>query len=203
MRAYVGCCLILAGGLQGCVVHLAPDDSNPVPLKDALAVLDRDLRSTYPARLGAVDTPEGVAAITQVLITARCADDSVDPLQPVITGAISIAVQGSISKAAGATGTVGATPSLALAYTVTHGQQQQITLPMTFVPLRTLPDFYLGQNLANFNGLTDAQKKPFVDKLIFKQQLLTKLIADLPTYDKAKCTDTQKHPVVPYSMPIN
>jgi hypothetical protein len=192
-------CLI-AVATQGCVIHLAPDESDPVPLKYALAVVDRDLRNTSPATLGDVESVDGKAKIVAAIKVARCADDSENPLEPVITGAISVALQGSISKAKGGTGTVSATPSLAYAYTVTKGQQQQVTVPITFVPLKTLPDFYLGQNLANFNGISDKDKKSFVDELLRKRHLLQDLIAKLAAYNKGECSDEEKNPIVPYSL---
>jgi hypothetical protein len=190
-------------GLEACVVHFAPAESNPVPLKDALLVLDRDLRATSPARLGDVEDPKGKLAIIAAMETARCADNSPNPLEPIITGAIAVALQGSITKASGGTGTISTAPSLGYTYTVTGGQQQQVTIPITFVPLRTVPDFYLGQNLANFNGMSDDAKKPYVEALLKKRRLLIDLIIGLPPYDASVCTNDQKNPIVPFNLRID
>jgi hypothetical protein len=85
-------------------------------LRTRLQNLRTHLRNTSPATLGDIDSVDGKAKIVAAIKVARCADDSENPLEPVITGAISVSLQGSISKARGGTGSVSATPSLAYAY---------------------------------------------------------------------------------------
>jgi len=68
---------------------------------------------------------------------------------PVVTGPVSIALQGSVQWQG--TGTASATPSLAFA--VTMGKQQQVTVPITFVSALGLPGFYMGQQLATLANL--------------------------------------------------
>jgi hypothetical protein len=68
-----------------------------------------------------------------------------DPLIPVATGALQLAVQGTFSTQAGAAITVPASVS----FQIQRQAQQQITLPTTLVPLLNVPIFYMGQQLAN------------------------------------------------------
>jgi len=195
----IGLSCVAALSSVGCVVHISPDESNPVPIKVALEVVERDLKDAAPVKLGEIDTLSGKAEITKAIQAAQCSDDSSNPLMPVISAAISLALQGSITKAQGGTATASLTPSLAYQYTVTKGQQQQVTVPVTFVPLSTLPDFYLGQNLANFNGLSDAEKKKYVDQLEPKRKAIADLISGLPAFNASTCEkDPQKRPIVPF-----
>jgi hypothetical protein len=197
--AQLGLASIVVLSMPGCVVHVSPDESNPVPIKVALEVVERDLKDAAPVKLGDIDLAQGKIDIAGAMTTAQCADHSANPLMPVISGPMSLALQGSISKASGGSATVAAAPSLGFQYTVTHGQQQQVTLPVSFVPLRAVPDFYLGQNLANFNGLSDAEKKKYVDQLEPKRKAIADLIANLPPFDDSKCPqDSTKQPIVPF-----
>ena len=123
--------------------------SNPVPLSVALATTERDLRATSPVALSDMGTSrEG--SIVAAIQAAQCIPPrSANPLVPVITGPVSLAMQGSIQTQTGLTGS--ATPSIA--FQVTGGKQQQVTVPITFVSASGLPDFYMGQQLTNLTNL--------------------------------------------------
>lgn len=211
MKIRIACCM---GALlvQGCVPALKPDESTPVGLADALHVLQDQLQGAAPVTLGTIDTNAGKEEFAKAAKQAQCADKIANPLMPVITGAISVALQGSITKASAGTLTASLTPSGAYQYTVTRGQQQQVTVPLTFVPLSGIPNFYLGQNLANLNGLSDDQKKPFISLLMEKRKKLdtevTKAIdaggkLDLSNPDICPPPDQMKSVVVPYSLHLS
>lgn len=124
--------------------------SRTIPLSAALQIVEHDVSSTSPVVLGNIGSVNfNRDDITKAIHQAQCISGTSNPLVPVLSGPISIALQGSIQQAGGVTPTISATPSLALSYTVTQGEQQQVTVPITFVALSGLPNFYMGQNLAN------------------------------------------------------
>jgi hypothetical protein len=181
-----------------------------------LAIVENDLRASHPVTLSDIGNVRK-ELIYQEIFTAQCASRAVDPktgapvagtgvpnpLIPVITGPVSIALQGSIQQAGGLTVTGSATPSGALSYTVTQGQQQQVTVPVTFVSARGLPNFYMGQNLANLTNLSEgADKKHIVAEIIGNRTALSTLVeAAIKAYpgDDSQCPKdvTDVAPVAP------
>jgi hypothetical protein len=167
--------------------------SKPVPLNEALAIVENDLRASAPVALSDLG---GVRKdkISQGIFTAQCASRRTDPqtgavipgsgtpnpLIPVITGPVSIALQGSIQRAGAFTGTASpTTPSLAGSYTLTQSKQQQLTVPITFVSARGLPNFYMGQNLTNLTNLDKgADKDRLVGEILANQRALAKLVEE-------------------------
>jgi hypothetical protein len=122
--------------------------SQPVPIKDAMAIVERDLNDASPVALADVGT--GREDVIKVAIrTAQCVQRTANPFVPVITGPVSLALQGSIQNQGALAGS--ATPSLT--FTITQGKQQQVTVPITFVSALGLPNFYMGQQLANLTNL--------------------------------------------------
>ena len=148
----------------------------------------RDLRATSPVALSDLGTNRE-DSITAAIQAAQCIPPrSPNPLVPVITGPVSLVMQGSIQAQAGVTGS--ATPSIA--FQVTGGKQQQVTVPITFVSARGLPDFYMGQQLTNLSNLdsgsndktTDgakvsAQKTALVAAILDRREALKKLVAQV------------------------
>jgi hypothetical protein len=178
--------LLVALTLTQCGCALFNSLSNPVPLSVALATTERDLRATSPVALSDLGTTRE-ESITAAIQAAQCIPPrSPNPLVPVITGPVSLAMQGSIQAQGGVTGS--ATPSIA--FQVTGGKQQQVTVPITFVSARGLPDFYMGQQLTNLSNLdsgsndktTDgakvsAQKTALVGAILDRREALQKLVA--------------------------
>jgi hypothetical protein len=151
--------------------------SRPVPLNLALATVERDLRDATPVTLSDLGS-ERRDKVYNVIFYAQCANGTPNPLIPVITGPVSLALQGSIQQAGAATGTASMTPSLGLTYTVTQGQQQQLTVPITFISVQGLPNFYMGQNLANLANLDKADKgrDRIVGDILAKQAALSAFV---------------------------
>jgi hypothetical protein len=80
---------------------------------------------------------------------AQCLAGTANPFIPVFTGAFSIALQGSFTDTAGASGTApvwGGT--LSASFSVS--KQQGITVPVTFVTVINVANFYFGQVMAYF-----------------------------------------------------
>jgi hypothetical protein len=154
------------------------DASKTIPLKDALSIVETEVRETYPVALSDIGTASD-DKIRSALLQAQCFDNSPNPFVPVITGAISIGIQGSLQQQGGATvGGIIAAPAASLSYQVTEGKQQSLTIPVTFVSLAGLPNFFMGQNLANLSnlGATDSTRKRLTADIIARAQNLTKLV---------------------------
>lgn len=214
-------CLFLGSGCP-----LPASASKPVALNDALAIVENDLRASGPVELSDISSVRKDSVrkdkISQEIFTAQCASRKVDPktkvpipgtgtpnpLVPVVTGPISMALQGSIQQAPGVTVTGSATPSAALSYTITQAQQQQVTVPITFVSARGLANFYMGQNLANLTNLEKEDKAPFVKQILKNQADLSKIAdATIAAYpeDDATCPNdlTSPAPVPPVFSQLN
>lgn len=162
--------------------------SKPVPIQDALGILEQDLQRSSPVVLADVGTTREDAIVAEIA-SAQCAAKTVNPLVPVVTGPVSLALQGSIQYQA--TGTASATPSVAFA--ITPAKQQQVTIPITFVSAEGLPNFYMGQqltNLANFDrgsdDKTEAGNKVAASKTAAVQTILDKRDKLQTLVDKAK-----------------
>lgn len=186
--------------------------SNPVPLSVALATTERDLRASSPVALSDLGTTrEG--SIVAAIQAAQCIPPrSANPLVPVITGPVSLAMQGSIQAQGGVTGS--ATPSIA--FQVAGGKQQQVTVPITFVSASGLPDFYMGQQLTNLSNLdsggndkttegarVSAGKTALVAAILDRREALKKLVAQVETDFDKTVKDCKPDKYGNYSPPIN
>lgn len=209
-RMFCVCAIPLC--LQGCITF-TPQESKPVALSQALQIVAHDLNAAAPVVLSDLEckdqnghdiTPEECVKRKKPLkdaIKARqCAIQQADPPLPVITGPVSLALQGSIQQVdQGSGGLTFPGGTFGFQVQVTKSQQQQLTVPITFVPASALGNFFLGQNVSNFSGLPDkglqdgADKVTFVKKLIYKAELIQKTareqIKDFPPTD---CPDPNK-----------
>jgi len=178
--------------------------SRPVPLKLALEIVERDLRDATPVTLSDLGS-ERRDKVYDVIFYAQCASQTPNPLIPVVTGPISLALQGSIQQAGALAGTASMTPSLGLTYTVTQGQQQQLTVPITFVSVQGLPNFYMGQNLANLSNLdkSDKGRDKLIQAILDKQAALSAFVtAAMGQYPKVASRCPTQPGYVPPVAPI-
>ena len=77
-----------------------------------------------------------------------------------MTKEFSIALAGTFSVAGGGgVAAIGAVPTESLSFTVTTGQTQTLTVPLTFVTLTSLPNLYLSQNLAYVNAAPEGDQR--------------------------------------------
>jgi hypothetical protein len=152
----VPCVGLLLMCLASCAMTLKPEDSEYVPLSTALQVVARDLNQATPVVLSDVDK-DGAHALKDAIKAFQCADKTADPPLFVITGPVSLQLQGSIQRQAQAGGQAGFPAAGQFSFQVqkTKAQQQQLTVPITFVAASALPDFFLGQNLTNVSTLPD------------------------------------------------
>jgi hypothetical protein len=167
-----------------------------VSLDEALGSVEQDLRKASPVSLA--DIASSIATrrdrALNVIRATQCRDSLEKPLVPVVSGAVSVALQGSITDARAETGNVSPTPSLQFAVTVTRGQQQQVTLPILFVSALGLADFYLGIKLGNLANMPDANKAPYIAEFSAVRdsistavnRLVAKGLPGLPSSDTCK-----------------
>jgi len=156
MSLRMPCLGLLVLFLCSCALTLKPEDSEYVPLSTALQVVARDLNQATPVVLSDVDK-DGAKALKDAIKAFQCADKTADPPLFVITGPVSLQLQGSIQRQAQAGGQAGFPAAGQFSFQVqkTKAQQQQLTVPITFVAASALPDFFLGQNLTNVSTLPD------------------------------------------------
>jgi hypothetical protein len=153
------CFVVLPLCLCACITPKTPSpkDSVWVPLPTALQVVARDLNQSMPVVLSDIQGAEGKQKLKDAIKAFQCADKSADPPLLVITGPVSLALQGSIQIQNQIGGGVGYPTLAQLSYQVqvAKAQQQQLTVPITFVAASALPNFFLGQNLTNVSALPD------------------------------------------------
>ena len=180
MRRVFPCSCIAVILIQGCSLFSTSGDSTPVPVKDALLTLEDQLQAATPVTLGTVGTDEGKNRFKDAVRAAQCKDKTANPLMPVITGPISLQVQGSVTKAGGGALTGSLTPSGTYTYTVTKGQQQQFTVSYSFVPISGLANFFLSQNVASLANLPDGEpKKKVVTSLTDAWKYINDAVAEI------------------------
>jgi len=134
--------LALLPCLQGCVFTFTPEDSAPVPLSAALQIVAHDLNDATPVVLSDIETPAGVTAFNAAINARQCAIDSSDPPLPVITGPVSLALQGTIQGQVQGTGTAGFPATFTGSFQVQRTKGQQLTVSITFVPASGLGSFF-------------------------------------------------------------
>jgi hypothetical protein len=152
----VPCLALLLMCLSACAMTLKPEDSEYVSLSTALQVVARDLNQATPVVLSDVDK-NGAQGLKDAIKAFQCADKIADPPLFVITGPVSLQLQGSVQRQMQAGGQAGFPLAAQFSFQVqkTKAQQQQLTIPITFVAASALPDFFLGQNLTNVSTLPD------------------------------------------------
>jgi len=151
MSLRVPCLALLIMCLSGCLT-LKPEDSEYVPLSTALQIVARDLNQATPVVLSDIDNNQ--APLKNAIKAYQCADNVADPALFVITGPVSLQLQGSIQKQ-GQGSASSSPPYVGFQIQKTKAQQQQLTVPITFVAASALPNFFLGQNLTNISTLPD------------------------------------------------
>jgi hypothetical protein len=165
-----GSFLTLLAAVSGCGA------SNPVPLSEGLRTLEADLQRARPITLSDLD--EAVVAawkastfepespkdrLTHEIQIAQCGSHTANPLVPVVSGAFSLQLQGTFQWGASATGGTQAGPVVTGTGAFQIQKQQQVTVPITFVPVVNLGLFFMGQQMAYFANSGTAGTWPTPD----------------------------------------
>jgi len=198
MRAYrsaarvaIGACISLP--LAACHSFFVKE-STPISIKEGLALVERDLAQASPVVLP--DLAKNPGGAVAPIFNAQCLNNLADPPVAVIAGAISVALTGTFTTTPSAQiSWTGTGPGAQLGFQVSVAQAQALTIPVTFVSARALPNFYLGQNLANLAGFDpkDPEKAKLVADIVTThdalEPIVAQAIADYPG-NKAKCPAT-------------
>lgn len=154
--------------LSGCTFRLLepppppPEASEWVPLATGLQALARDLNEATPVALSDIKKVDGQAQLKAAIFARQCAVHVPDPPLPVITGPVTLQLQGSFQDQRQAGANVGFPTAAQVSFQVqvAKARQQQISVPITFVPASALSNFFLGQNLTNVSTLPDKPDTP-------------------------------------------
>lgn len=149
--------------LSGCTFRLLepppppPEASEWVPLELGLQALARDLNEATPVALSDIKTADGKAQLKAAIFARQCVVHAPDPPLPVITGPVTLQLQGSFQDQRQLAAQVGFPTAAQIGFQVqlAKARQQQISVPITFVPASALSNFFLGQNLTTVSTLPD------------------------------------------------
>ncbi len=123
----------------------------PVSIAEALHTLQQELQAAGAVSASGA-TPERFAAAARA---AQCEAGNPDPELPILAHGITIDLTGSFSAnggfAIGPAATGGA--PLGISGSLTRGQTQALSLPLTFAALSQLPDVVAAQRTELFSGL--------------------------------------------------
>jgi hypothetical protein len=151
--------------------------SEPISIKEGLALVERDLAETNPVVLS--DVPNNPDAVGASILAAQCLYQVANPPVPVITGPISVALTGTFTQTPSAQiGWTATGPGAQLGFQVAKAEAQALTVPVTFIAATSLPNVYLQQQLAYLTGFDpkDSHKADFVNQAINVQKALTPIV---------------------------
>lgn len=195
---------VVACFMGGCCKPDLTRASAPIPLKDALGIVEKDLREAAPVTLSDADEAERSTRLLNAVALEQCRQETANPLIPVVNGPINLQLQGQIQVGGNVGFTVSATPSVSAQGAVQRQEQQQVAVPISFVSLVGLPNFYMGQNMANLANVpdgtkyppagTDAKKDFAAEILVVRKKLveLTKAFVTAYPLVQAKCAEIVK-----------
>jgi hypothetical protein len=149
--------------LSGCTFRILepptppPEASEWVPLELGLQALARDLNEATPVALSDIKKADGKAQLKAAIFARQCVVHAPDPPLPVITGPVTLQLQGSFQDQRQLAAQVGLPTAAQIGFQVqlAKARQQQISVPITFVPASALSNFFLGQNLTTVSTLPD------------------------------------------------
>ncbi len=187
------CCVILLAPLAGCHA-LEVMESTPISIKEGLALVERDLAEASPVILP--DLTKNPSAAIPSIFNAQCLNDLPNPPVAVISGPISVALTGTFTTNPSAqVSWSGTGPGGQIGFQVSLAQAQALTIPVTFVSALGLPNYYLGQNMANLANFdpNNTDKAKIVSEIVKVRDSLVPIIAAaVAAYpgDKANCPST-------------
>ncbi len=192
MRALVVPTAAMLAMLAGCA---AP--ARPITIAAALHELQGQLRAAG-AISAAAAAPSAFAAAVRA---AQCEARTADPEVPVLAGEITIDLTGSFTVNGGfAVGpAITGGPPFGLSSSLTRGQTQQLTLPLSFAALSELPDVSAARRLALFSALPQAARARETRRVVAQRDALRartrRLIAG---FDPRACDGAKARPAGPF-----
>ena len=173
--------LLMLALLAGCA---AP--SRPVTIAEALATLQSQLRAAGAINASA-STP---AQFARSVRSAQCEADNADPEVPILSREITIDLTGSFTAGGGfAVGpAITGGPPFGLSGSLTRGQTQGLTLPLTFASLSALPDVVAAQRVALFSGLPASTRRAETRRaLVSRDGLRRRIRVLIAGFDAGRC----------------
>ncbi len=193
MRASVVPALgLLVAMLAGCA---AP--SRPITIAAALQELQGQLRAA-----GAVSatgaSPEAFAAAVRA---AQCEARAADPEVPILASEVTIDLTGSFTVNGGfAVGpAITGGPPFGLSSSLSRGQTQQLTLPLSFAALSELPDVSAARRLALFSALPPSVRSVETRRVVVQRDALRAQTRQLIAgFDTRACDGAAARPAGPF-----
>ncbi|MCK9820740.1 hypothetical protein [Komagataeibacter oboediens] len=133
-------------GLSACA-HQAPVQTT---IPDAMAGIQASL-----ARAGAISvshaadwTPDQVARFGQAARAAQCSQRAADPVIGTVVGNVTLELSGTFTQGGQFTvGTVTTAPTVGIGGSASRTRGQQISLPVAYAPLSSLPDVEMSRQI--------------------------------------------------------
>ena len=181
--------------LAGCAAQ-----SRPVTIATALHELQSQLQAA-----GAVSaTGAGPVRFAQAAHAAQCEAGTANPEVPILAREITIDLTGTFTANGGfAVGpSITGGPPFGLSSSVTRGQTQGLTLPLTFAALSELPDVVAAQRAVLFSGLPAAARNTGMRHVLAERDgLRTQTQALIAGFDPRACPQAASRPAGPWSPP--
>lgn len=192
LRAVV--CLL---GLSACA-HQAPVQTT---IPDAMAGIQSSL-----ARAGAISvshaadwTPDQVARFGQAIRAAQCSQGMADPVIGTVVGNVTLELSGAFTQ--GGQFTVGAVttePTVGIGGSASRTRGQQVSLPVAYAPLSSLPDVEMSRQLGYETEMlaqNDDARHTEAARLIADREALRRNVRImLDSWPGYGCTDSHSTP---------
>ncbi len=168
--------VLYVGALPGCWRQASVEASRPIPLKDALAILQQDLREVAPVTLSDVGgVGNGESRVINEIGVEQCKQDTANPLMPILNGPLSLQLSGQFQVGGQLGFVVSTPPALSAQASVQAGVGQTIAVPISFISLSGLANFHFGQDTANFSNVPDSFKTDHIKELLKVRERIVNL----------------------------
>lgn len=205
----VGLSLVLLAGCETLPKDIKAKESATPSLADALQAVENNVRQASLVTLSdfywnapPVVRDEANTDLHKDVQEAQCLQKVANPLLPVISGAYSVALQGAITKAAtGSAGGTAAPPGMSVKYQyqVSTKQQQQVTVPITFVSALELGNFYFAYQARELSDLGAGKTKALCHLATERHNISSAVLRQVKAYNPNMCPKTsgRENPIAP------
>ncbi|GBQ64874.1 hypothetical protein [Komagataeibacter swingsii] len=191
--------LAAAACLSGCTHGRAVQTTIPAAMAGIQSTLAR-AGAVSVAHAGDWTTRQG-AGFARMVRAAQCAQQAADPVIGTITGDVTLQLAGSFTR--GGTFSVGAlttAPTIGLDTDASRTNSQQVSLPLAYAPLSSLPDVEMGRQMGYVTALfgqNDRVRQDEARRLMADRDTLRRIIRTLiHSWDTTYCTPSP--PVAPF-----
>ena len=178
--------------LAGCA-----SQSRPITIATAL----RELQSQLQAAGAVSATGAGPVRFAQAARAAQCEARTANPEVPIVAHEITIDLTGTFTANGGfAIGpAITGGPPFGLSSSVTRGQTQGLTLPLTFAALSELPDVVAAQRVVLFASLPAGARNTGIRRVLAERDgLRTRTQSLIASFNLGECGQTASQPAGPW-----